>query len=157
MPKYYTTLTLALCEKIDSRNSMHDTLARGVLEVSSETEQPHTIHLEKPEQNDPGDILMVVDNESTSWFHVAIMGTNTHSENAKEVCAQAILYKNKEDDPDLFYSVYDSLTQTVLFCLCSSSRQDFEDISCYSMHREADKIVKLLKAYIVSNTEVLHR
>jgi hypothetical protein len=52
---------------------MHDTLARGVLEVSSETEQPHTIHLEKPEQNDPGDILMVVDNESTSWFHVAIM------------------------------------------------------------------------------------
>jgi hypothetical protein len=66
MPKYYTILTLALCKKINSRNSIHNTLARGVLEFSSETEQPHTIHLEKPEQNDPGDILIVVDNKSTS-------------------------------------------------------------------------------------------
>jgi hypothetical protein len=98
---------------------------------------------------------MVVENESNSCFHIAITGTNTDIENAKAVCSRAILYRSSEDDSDLFYSVYDSLTQTVFYCLCSPSTQEFEDVSCNSMQGEADQVAEWLKPYIVVNAESL--
>jgi malonyl CoA-acyl carrier protein transacylase len=100
---------------------------------------------------------MVIINESNSCFHMAITGTNTDIENAKAVCSQAVLYRSTEDDPDLYYSVYDSRTQKVFFCLCDPAKQEFEDVSCYSMQGEADKVTEWLKTYIVSNAEVLRR
>jgi hypothetical protein len=98
---------------------------------------------------------MVVENESDTCFHMAITGINADIDNAKAVCSQAVLYRSSEDDPDLYSSVYDSLTQMVFFCLCSPSKQEVEDMACYSMHREASKVAKWLKTYIVSNAEVL--
>jgi hypothetical protein len=88
---------------------------------------------------------------------MAITGTNTNTENAKEVCAHAVLYRSAEDDPDLYYSVYDSRTQKVFFCLCDPAKKRFEDVSCYSMQGEADKVSERLKTYMVSNAEVLRR
>jgi hypothetical protein len=70
---------------------------------------------------------------------------------------QAILYRSSEDDPDLYYSVYDSLTQMVYYCLCSPSTQEFEDVSCNSMQGEADQVAEWLKAYIAVNAEALRR
>jgi hypothetical protein len=132
-------------------------VARCVLELSRETKERYTTHTEEPEQDDLEVIVMVVGNESKSCFHMAITGTNADIENAKAVCSQAILYRSKEDDPDLYYCVYASLTQTVFFCLCSPSKQEFEDVSCYAMQREIDKVAECLKTYIVSNAEVLRR
>jgi hypothetical protein len=100
---------------------------------------------------------MVVENESNSYFHMAITGINANIKNAKAVCSQAILYRSSEDDPDLYYSVYDSLTQMVYYCLCSPSTQEFEDVSCNSMQGEADQVAEWLKAYIVVNAEALRR
>jgi hypothetical protein len=98
---------------------------------------------------------MVVENESHSCFHIAITGTNTDIENAKAVCSQAILDRSSEDDPDLYCSVYDTLTQTVFHCLCSPSTQEFEDVSCNSMQGEADQVAEWLKAFIVMNGDSL--
>jgi malonyl CoA-acyl carrier protein transacylase len=98
---------------------------------------------------------MVVVGQRKSCFHMAITGTNADIENAKEVCAQAVLYRSAEDNPDLYYSVYDSRTQKVFFCLCDPAKQEMEDVSCYSMQGEADKVSEWLKTCIVSNAEVL--
>lgn len=105
---------------------------------------------------------MVVVNERNSCFHTAIAGTtgskhNTDIENAKAVCAQAVLYRSAEDDTNLYYSVYDSGTQEVFFCLCDPAKQEFEDVSCHSMQEEADKVSEWLKTYIVLNAEVLRQ
>jgi hypothetical protein len=100
---------------------------------------------------------MVIVDERKSCFHMAITGTNTDIKNAKEVCSQAVLERSTEDDPDLYYSVYDSRTQKVFFCLCDPAKQEFKDVSCYSMQEEADKVSERLKTYIVSNAEVLRR
>jgi hypothetical protein len=85
---------------------------------------------------------MVIVDERKCCFHMAITSTNTDIENAREVCAQAVLYKSAEDDPDLYYSVYDSRTQKVFFCLCTPAKQEFEDVSYYSMQGEADKVLE---------------
>jgi malonyl CoA-acyl carrier protein transacylase len=138
-----------------TRNSLHDLVAQCILELSQETGQRYTTLIEEPEQDDPEVIVMVVENESNTCFHMAITGINADIDNAKAVCSQAVLYRSSEDDPDLYYSVYDSLTQMVFFCLCNPSKQEFEDMTCYSMHREANKVAQWLKTYIVSNAEVL--
>jgi hypothetical protein len=138
-----------------TRNSLYSLIAQCVLELSHETEQCYTTYIEEPEQNNSEVIVMVVKNESNSCFYMAITGTNTDIENTKVVCSQAILYRSTEDDPDLYFSVYDRLTQIVSICLCSPSMQEFKDVTYYSMHREANKIAQGLKTYIVSNAEVL--
>jgi hypothetical protein len=131
-------------------------IAQCVLELSHEAKKRYTAHIEEPEQGDSEVILILIENESTYCFHLAITGTNTDVENAKAVCSQAVLYKSTGNDPDLYHAVYDSLTQMVSFCRCSPSKEDIEDVSYYSMHREASKIAQWLKTYIVSNAEVLH-
>lgn len=98
---------------------------------------------------------MVIGNENNSCFHMAVTDTNTDIENAKAVCSQAVLYRSTGDDPDLYHAVYDSLMQMVSFCRCSPSREDLEDVSCYSIQREAGKVAQWLKTYIVSNAKVL--
>jgi malonyl CoA-acyl carrier protein transacylase len=138
-----------------TQNSLYDLVADCALELSQGTGQCYTTYTEESEQDDPEVIIMVVENESNSCFHIAITGTNTDIENAKAVCSQAILDRSSEDDSDLFYSVYDSLTRTVFYCLCSPSMQEFEDVSCNSMQGEADQVAEWLKAYIVVNAESL--
>jgi malonyl CoA-acyl carrier protein transacylase len=138
-------------------NSLYDLVAQCVLELSRGTEQSYTTHTEETEHDEPEVVVMVIENESNSCFHMAITGTTTDVENAKAVCCQAILYRSSEDDPDLYYCVYDRVTRMVFFCLCSPSKQELEDMSCYSIQREADKVAECLKTYIVSNAEVLRR
>jgi hypothetical protein len=86
---------------------------------------------------------------------MAATGTNADIESAKTVCSQAILYRTKENDASLYFAVCDNRTQTVYFCPCDPSQQTFEDVSHYSMHRQAEQIVKWLKTYIQLNSEVL--
>ncbi|KAI1676344.1 DUF3435 domain containing protein [Pyrenophora tritici-repentis] len=130
---------------------------RCILELSHETNQNYTAYIEELEQGDSEVIVIAIKNESTYCFQMAITGTNTDVENAKAVCSQAVLYRSTRDDPDLYHAVYDGLTHMVSFCRCSPSKEDIEDVSCYSMHREASKIAQWLKTYIISNAEVLRR
>ncbi|KAH7061855.1 hypothetical protein BKA63DRAFT_198289 [Paraphoma chrysanthemicola] len=111
--------------------------------------------MEESEQDDAEVIVVVIKNERNACFHIAITDTNADIENAKAVCSQAILYRSTEDDPDLYYSVYNAFTHMVFFCLCSPSLHEFADVSHYSMHGEADKVSEWFKTYIVANAEVL--
>lgn len=86
---------------------------------------------------------------------MAATGTNIDIENAKMVCAQAILSRTREHVPTLYFAVYDSLAHIVYFCLFSPSRQDFEDVSRYSMRKEGNEVALWLKTYVVSNAEAL--
>jgi hypothetical protein len=132
-------------------------VVRCVLELSSESEGCYNTYLEESEHEDAEIIIIVIGNERNSCFHMAITSSNTNIENAKAVCCQAVLYRSTEDDCNLYYAVHDSHTQRVFFCLCNPLHQEFEDVSCYSMQGETDKIVYWLKTYTTSNAEVLRR
>jgi hypothetical protein len=155
MPRYgsYTVRHIAVGM---TRDSPYDLIAQCVLELRHETEQHYASYIEEPDQDSQEVIIMVVKNENSSCFHMAITGTNTDIENAKAVCSQAVLYRSTDGDPDLYYAVVDSVPQTVSSCLCSPSKQEYEDLTCLSMHREAGKVAQRLKTYIISNAEVLH-
>ncbi|KAH7061832.1 hypothetical protein BKA63DRAFT_497678 [Paraphoma chrysanthemicola] len=135
--------------------SLYNLVVECVLKLSRGTEECYTTHIKESEQDDPEVIVIVVENESKSCFHLAITGTNTDIENAKAVCSQAILERSSKDDPDLYYAVYDSHTQIVFYCLCSPSTQEFDDVSYHSMQGEADQVAEWLKAFIVVNAEAL--
>ena len=120
--------------------SLYDLIAQCVLDLSRETKQRYTTHIEESEQEVSEVIVIVIGNENNNCFHMAIADTNTDIENAKVVCSQAVLYRSTGDDPDLYHAVYDSLMQMVSFCRCSPSREDLEDVSCYSIQREAGKV-----------------
>ncbi|KAH8710283.1 hypothetical protein GQ44DRAFT_434805 [Phaeosphaeriaceae sp. PMI808] len=115
----------------------------------------YTTCIEESDQNDPEVLVIVVKNDHKICFHIAVTCSNTDIENAKAVCSQAVLYRTMENDPEVYFSVYDSRNQVVFFCLCDPSKQEFEDVSYYSVQVEAGKIAEWLKTYIVSNMEVL--
>ncbi|KAH7068576.1 hypothetical protein FB567DRAFT_555441 [Paraphoma chrysanthemicola] len=96
---------------------------------------------EELDEDDPV-IVMVMMNESNSCFHMAITGTNTDIENAKAICAQAVLYRSAEDDPELHFSVYDSRTQKIFFCLCVPVKQEFEDVIGDWLYTGSPSVVK---------------
>jgi hypothetical protein len=123
-----------------TQNSLYNLVAQCILKLSHKTGQRYTTLIKEPEQDNPEVIIMVVKNESNSYFHMAITGINASINNAKAVCSQAVLYRSLEDNPDLYYSIYDSLTQIVFFCLCSPSKQEFGDMAYYLMHREVSKV-----------------
>jgi hypothetical protein len=115
------------------------------------------VYLENAEQEDPEVILLVVTNETSSCLHVALTCANNDIENAKVVCAQAVLYRITVDDPSLYFWVYDNRSQAAFFCLCDPIRGDLEDISHYSVQENADKVAEWLKKLHISNAEVLSR
>jgi hypothetical protein len=131
-----------------------------VSELLGKDGQPYSVRVEESErdeleQDEPEVVIMLVQNERNTCFHIAVARTNTNIDDAKAVCSQAVLYRTKEDDPSLYFAVYDSCTQTVYFCLCDPFKQTFEDISQYSMQNEAGVIAERLKAYTDSNARVL--
>jgi hypothetical protein len=126
-----------------------------VSELSDEDKQHFTVRIEESEQDEPEVVIMLVQNERRACFHMAVTRTNTEIEDAKAVCSQAVLYRTKEDDPSLYFAVYDSRTQMAHFCLCDPFEQTFEDISHYSMQSEAELIAERLKTHIKSNATVL--
>jgi hypothetical protein len=115
----------------------------------------YTVDIDDSEVDDPDVVIMLIKNGCNSCFHIAVPWNNSDIENAKAVCSQAILYRTKEDDPDLYFAIYDIRAQMVSFCLCSPSQEAFEDVSQYFIQREGERVAERLKVYIVSNAEVL--
>jgi hypothetical protein len=117
--------------------------------------QRYSVCVEQAEQDEPEIVITLVQNEHNICFHMAVTQTNTEIEYAKAVCSQAVLCRTKEDDPSLYFAVYDSRTRMVYFCLCDPFEQTFEDVSHHSMQSEANLIAKRVQIYIDSNATVL--
>jgi hypothetical protein len=115
----------------------------------------YTVDIMDSEVDDPDVVIMLIKNGCNSCFHIAVPWSNSDIENAKAVCSQAILYRTKEDDPDLYFAIYDIRAQMVSFCLRSPSQEAFEDVSQYFIQRKGERVAERLKVYIVSNAEVL--
>jgi hypothetical protein len=126
-----------------------------ISEISIESEKSFTSGIEKGVLEDPEVLLVLIKNGRRSCFHLAVTGTNTDIENARMVCAQAILSRTRQHDPALYFAVYDTWAHVVHFCLFIPSREELEDVACYSMHKEADQVGQYLKKYIVWNAGVL--
>lgn len=135
-------------------------LIRGLIlgcvsEIAYKDQQCYAVCIEDDGQDDPELVIAVICKGRTSFFHIAAAWTNTNLENATAVCSEAILYRSKEEDANLFFAECDSRTDTVYFCLCDPSRLTFEDVSHYSVHSEAEQIAERLKTYVCLNAEVL--
>jgi hypothetical protein len=81
--------------------------------------------------------------------------SNGSVNNAKEVCAQEVLFRTKEDDADLYLAVYDLCAQMLSFCLCSPFSQEIEDVLPRSKEGEQEQVSERLKAYVASNAKTL--
>jgi hypothetical protein len=111
-------------------------------------------HKNNTEVDDPEVDIVLIKNGRKSCFHVAVLWSND-LENAKVVCAQEVLYRTKEDDPDVYFAVYDVCEQMVSFCLCRPSSQEIKDTSQHSVRNEHEKVAERLRTYVASNAEVL--
>ncbi|KAF2993359.1 hypothetical protein E8E13_001708 [Curvularia kusanoi] len=127
----------------------------GILADRNKSKEIYTVIVEKGALDDPEVFLVLIKNERKSCLHIAATGTNTDIENAKAVCAQAIFSRTREHDPALYFAVYDDHAQNVYFFLFFPSPQEFEDVSQYSMRKDAAQVAEWLKTYTVSNAEVL--
>jgi hypothetical protein len=99
------------------------------------------------EVDGPEVVIMLIKTERKSCFHIAVPWSNVDVKNAKEICAQQVLYRTEDDDPDVYFAVYDARFNL--------SSQQIEDISQHLMEREQDRVAQRLKAYIASNVKVL--
>lgn len=129
-------------------------LVQCIAEITNESKKSYTCGVEKGVLDSPEVFLVLVKTGRKSCFHLAVTGTNRDIENAKMVCAQAVLCRTEEHDPAVYFAVYDTRAYVVYFCRFIPSQQELEDISSYSMRKEANQVAQWLKTYIVSNTSV---
>jgi hypothetical protein len=126
-----------------------------IQELVTTVRQTYSVCIEESEQDAPEIVVMSISDGRTICFHIAITCTNADIENAKEVCSQAILYRSTENDPHLFFAVYDCLTQKLYFCLLDPLQQAYENITHYTTQDQAGEAVTRLQTYIASNAEAL--
>lgn len=81
--------------------------------------------------------------------------SNGSVKNAKEVCAQEVLFGTQEDDADLYFAIHDFCAQMLSSCLSSTFSQKIEDVLQRSMEGEQEQVAERLKVYIASNTKTL--
>lgn len=91
---------------------------------------------------------------TTSRPHCCFLGLRAVAA-LQTVCSQAVLERSTKDVSNLFFSIHDHCTHKVYFGLCNPLQQAYEEVSKYSMLKEADKVAEWLKTYVLSNAEVL--
>jgi hypothetical protein len=128
-----------------------------ISELPDDERQRYTLGIERAEQRDPEVIITLILKDGSSCFHMAMTWTDPDIEYAKAVCAQAVLDRTDDDDACLYFAVYDSLKDTVYFCLCDPSKKTLEDVSRYSIRSHQREILNCLKEYVPSNAEVLFK
>jgi hypothetical protein len=129
-------------------------LGQCISEISDESKKKYTCGVERGVLDSPEVFLVLVKTGRKSCFHLAVTGTNADIENAKMVCAQAVLCRTEEHDPAVYFAVYDTRAYVVYFCRFIPSQQELEDVSSYSMRKEANQVGQWLKTYIVVNASV---
>jgi hypothetical protein len=74
-------------------------------------------------------IIMLIRDERTICFYIAITYINIDIKNAKAVCSQAVLYNSIENNAYLFFTIYNYFTQIGCFCLLNPKEQTYEDVT----------------------------
>jgi hypothetical protein len=93
--------------------------------------------------------MMAIHNERNVCFLVAI--THTEVEDARVICAQAVLYNStNNDDCNLYYAVCEVPAQIVHSCLCDPREEVYKSVSQYSMQSHADQAATCLRTYVFS-------
>jgi hypothetical protein len=116
-------------------------------------EGPYIIVVEMPESDGKEVSLVAIHNEHKLCFLMVVCPLDV--EDAKAVCAQAVLHNSTPNDCTLYYAVYDVCRKTVHFCLCDPREQWFEDVAKHSMQSHAGLIAARLRLYISNNARVL--
>jgi hypothetical protein len=111
--------------------------------------------MEESELAVPEVVVMSIRNGRTIGFHIAFTCNNTNIENAKVVCSQAVLYRSTDNDPPLYFAIFDRHTQVLYLCLLDPQQQTFEDLAKYQMPWQETHVAARLQAYVASNAEVL--
>ncbi|KAF2691561.1 hypothetical protein K458DRAFT_425499 [Lentithecium fluviatile CBS 122367] len=132
-------------------------MVRYVLELVNTDGQTYTIQVEELEQDVPEVVIMSICDTRAFCFHVAITWSIPDIENAKAVCSQAVLYRSTDNDPLLYFAVYDRHTQTLYFCLLDPAQQTYEDMIHYSTQHQDGEAATRLQTYVASNAEALRR
>jgi hypothetical protein len=126
-----------------------------VLRLANTDRQTYNICIEKSEQEAPEVVIMSICDERALYFHIAITCANTDIENAKTICSQAAIYYSTDDDPLLYFAVYDRYTQVLYFGLLDPEQKTYEDVVEFQMPWEENHVAARLQAYLASNAEVL--
>ncbi|KAF3017898.1 hypothetical protein E8E12_000172, partial [Didymella heteroderae] len=67
--------------------------------------------LDDSEGGNPDVLIILIEHGRNNCFHIVVPWSNDDIENAKAVCSQAILYRTKQDDADLYFAVFDIRVQ----------------------------------------------
>jgi hypothetical protein len=97
--------------------------------------------------------VVAISNQRNVCFHTA--WTNGDVEDAKGICAQAVLYRSTSQCPHLYYAVYDNSTRTFHFCLLDPKEQEYTDVAAYSLESQGERMLAALETYVTSNAQVL--
>jgi spore germination protein YaaH len=124
---------------------MHEHLNRDELE--------YTICEENTTQAGLETAIVAISNQRNICFHTA--WTNGDVEDAKDICAQAVLYRSTPRCPHLYYAVYNSRTRTFYFCLLDPNEQEHTDVATYSLEHQEERMLAALETYVTSNAQVL--
>jgi hypothetical protein len=113
----------------------------------------YIVVVETSESDGEAASLLAIHNERKLCF--LMLFSHMDIEDAKAVCAQAVLYNSTPDDCLLYYAVYDFPTRMAHFCLCDPRGETFEDVAKHSMRSHAGQVATLLRIHISSNVRVL--
>jgi hypothetical protein len=134
-------------------NNQIESLTRSMREHLNRDELKYIICEEVTEQGDLGTAVVTISDVRKICFHTA--WTNGNIQDAKVICAQAVLYRSTPQHPHLYYAVYDSRTHTGHFCLFDPKEQEYTDVAIYSLENERERMLAALETYVTSNTQVL--
>jgi spore germination protein YaaH len=113
----------------------------------------YTICEENTAQDGLETAVVAISNQRSICFHTA--WTNGDVEDAKGICAQAVLYRSTPQCPHLYYAVYNSCTRMFYFCLLDPKEQEYTDIATYSLEHQETRMLAALETYVTSNAQVL--
>jgi spore germination protein YaaH len=97
--------------------------------------------------------IVAISNQRNICFHTA--WTNGDVEDAKGICAQAVLYRSTPQCPHLYCAVYNSRTRTFYFCLLDPNEQEYTDVATYLLEHQEERMLAALETYVTSNAQVL--
>ena len=125
-----------------------------MLELLNSDDHTYTIRVEEPEDALQTTVILISDGRHIC-FHLAVSQNNADIDDAKAVCAQAVLYRSTPYNASLYFAVYNTSTQLVHFCSLDPAAQTYKDTKKYSMRSETSEAEARLQAFVASNSRVL--
>jgi hypothetical protein len=137
----------------DQPHNQIEFLSHSMHEYLNRDELKYIICKEVTEQDGLSTAVVTISDLHKICFHTA--WTNGNVEDAKVICAQAVLYRSTPRSPLLYYAVFDSRTQTGHLCLLDPKEQEYTDVATYSSGYQKEQMLAVLEMYVTSNAQVL--